>query len=84
MYLNSIQIIGFVGKDPERRQRRCIRRSVGCHATVVEERAGRVVLKDRVAPRRRVERTRRARCGSAAQGRSRPSRRHARQHDLRP
>ena len=88
MYFNSIQIIGFLGQrpgaTPSACQRRGVHRSFGRHTAVMEERARRVGLEDRMASRRRVEQPRRARCGIASPGRSHPGRRHARQQHLRP
>ena len=86
MYLNSIQIIGFLGKDPERRQVR----GNGVAYTVLSVATQRSwknaqdewQLEDRLAPRRIVEQSRRIR-GTLARRRSRPGRRHACEQQLR-
>ena len=88
MYLNSVTIVGFVGADPEqrqaRKQRREIHRSFGRHTAVLEERAGRVVLEDRVAPRLHLPpATRRIRPAVRQERLARPDRRQPDQLDLR-
>ena len=52
MYLNSVTIVGFVGADPGNVSRAITAqasRFSGRHAAILEEHAGRVVLKDRMA-----------------------------------
>jgi len=86
-YLNSVTLVGFVGADPEQRQAR----SNGAKSpffpslpSAPGKRAGRVELKNRVAPHLHLpSATGRTRRYGDQEGRARPRRRRARQQHLR-
>jgi hypothetical protein len=87
-YMNSVTIIAFVGADPEQRSAEElieVHRSVRRHAALLKERARRVDLESRVAPRCDFPLASRQRCPcDSPQGRTRNGGRRAGQLDLRP